>query len=252
VTWLLDLDGVVWLADEPIAGAADAVARLRASGERVAVATNNSFVPVADYLAKLERHGIPTDRADLVTSADALATLIEPGETVLVIGGAGIIEAVTGRGATVVEKGPADAVAVGWNRAFDFDLLTTAMSAVRGGARLLASNDDATYPTPNGLLPGGGSILAAVAYASGVTPVVAGKPNAPMVETVRARLGPIEIMVGDRPDTDGLLARGLGAKFALVLTGVTTHSDLPVEPTPDHIADSLADLVDRFVSPSSG
>jgi glycerol 3-phosphatase-2 len=243
MTWLLDLDGVVWLSDDPIAGAAEAVAALRARGERVVVATNNSYLALADYLAKLERHGIPTDPADLVTSGQAAGTLLRAGERVLIVGGPGIREVAVGLGAHEVVEGPADAVVIGWNRKFDYDLLTRAMLAVRGGARLIATNADATYPTPHGLLPGGGSLMAAVAYASGVDAVVAGKPYQPMVDLITQRVGPVDVMVGDRPDTDGLLARGLGAKFALVLTGVTSRTDLPVEPTPDVISDSLAELV---------
>ena len=245
VTWLLDLDGVVWLADQPIPGSADAIARLRARGERVVLASNNSFLTIADYLAKLERHGVPTDAADLVTAAHAAGTLIEPGERILVVGGPGVREAVRARGAEEIPdtETHADAVVVAWNQAFDYAMLTRAMRAVRAGARLIATNGDATYPTPDGLLPGGGSIMAAVAYASGVDAVVAGKPYQPMVDTITARFGAIEVMVGDRADTDGLLARRLGATFALVLTGVTRPEDLPIDPSPDRVADSLADLV---------
>jgi len=243
MTWVLDLDGVVWLADHPIPGSAEAVARLRARGERVVVVTNNSSMTVGAYLAKLERLGVPTAAEDLVTSAQVAATLVDPGERVHVCAGPGVREALAGRGATVVDQGPADAVIVGWTRDFDYASLTAAMHAVRGGARLIGTNDDATYPTPEGVLPGGGSLVAAVAYASAVEAVFAGKPHPPMVEAVRARFGRIDVMVGDRPSTDGLLARRLGARFALVLSGVTRRDDLPVEPAPDDVADDLAALV---------
>jgi ribonucleotide monophosphatase NagD (HAD superfamily) len=117
------------------------------------------------------------------------------------------------------------------------------MLAVRGGARLIGTNGDPTYPTPDGVLPGGGSLVAAVAYASGVDATVAGKPNRPMVDAVTRRFGPIGVMVGDQPRTDGVLARALRARFALVLTGVTKASDLPVDPAPDVVAADLAELV---------
>jgi HAD superfamily hydrolase (TIGR01450 family) len=243
VTWVLDLDGVVWLADEPIAGSAAAVAQLRRRGERVVLATNNSFLEVGEYLAKLERHGIPTDRADLVTSAQAAGQLLHAGEHVLIVGGPGVREEVVARGAVEVTEAPADAVVVGWNRGFDYDLLTRAMRAVRAGARLIATNADPTYPTADGLLPGGGSLLAAVQVASGVEATIAGKPHQPIADLIAARYGPVSVMVGDRADTDGLLAKRLGASFALVLTGVTRRSDLPVDPQPDQVADSLAALV---------
>jgi ribonucleotide monophosphatase NagD (HAD superfamily) len=139
--------------------------------------------------------------------------------------------------------GRVDTVVVGWTRAFDYDVLTRAMLAVRGGARLLGTNHDPTLPTPDGVLPGGGTLTTAIAYASGVEAVFAGKPNQPTVDAAHARFGPIEVMVGDQPSTDGVFARRLGARWALVLTGVTRPSDLPVDPEPDVVAASLAELV---------
>ena len=246
VTWILDLDGVVWLAEQPIAGAAEAVARLRARGERVVFVTNNSSVELAVQEAKLASHGIPA-AGDLVTSALVAANLVEPGERVLCAGGPGLAEALGARGAEVVhndgtEVGPVDAVVVGFHRDFDFERLRVASEAVRAGARLLASNDDATYPTPTGLIPGGGSILAAIERASGVTATVAGKPYRPMVDHLLERFGPAGTVVGDRMDTDGGLARAMGWRFALVLSGVTTDAT-GLDPSPDLVAATLAGLV---------
>ena len=248
MTWVLDLDGVVWLADTPIPGAGEAVARLRASGERVLFATNNSFPPRAETEAKLARFGIPAE-GDVLSSPMAAARLVEPGERVLVLGGPGIVEAVRARGAVPVRDGDAEVVAVGFHRDFDYERLRIAARAVDRGARLVATNDDATYPTPDGPIPGGGALVAAVAYATGVTPIVAGKPHGPMVDLVRAAGGGDGTVVGDRPDTDGAFARRLGYRFALVLTGVTSRADLPVEPQPDAVADSLAALVAGEVAP---
>lgn len=260
--WVLDLDGVVWLGDQPIPGASDAVARLRATGERVAFVTNNSYGRRADVGAKLARHGIdPGD--DVVTSAMAAAALVAPGERILLCGGPGLAEELTGRGADVVdardlvsagagtpaamvaavESEPFAAVAVGYHADFDYLRMTAAATAVRHGARLVASNDDATYPTPAGPIPGGGSILAAIATAAGVAPQVAGKPHEPIADLVRRRLGSDGIVVGDRPDTDGRFAVTLGYRFGLVLSGVTHRTDLPVVPTPDVVGDDLATLV---------
>jgi 4-nitrophenyl phosphatase len=145
----------------------------------------------------------------------------------------------------VVAHGPADAVVVGFHPEFDYAAMAAAASAVRAGARLLATNDDATYPTPVGLIPGGGAILASIAVASGAVPVVAGKPYPPMVEMVRDRFGPDGVAVGDRPDTDGRFAYALGYRFGLVLSGVTTARDLPVQPAPHLVAADLAELVAR-------
>jgi glycerol-1-phosphatase len=242
VTWVLDLDGVVWLGDEPIPGAAEAVATLRSRGERVLFATNNSFARLADQEAKLERFGIAA-HPDVLTSGMAAARLVEPGERGLVCGGPGIAEALEERGATPVRDGDADAVVVGFHRDFDYERLRVAVRAIQRGARLIATNDDATYPTPEGPIPGGGAIVAAVAYAGGVRPVVAGKPHAPMADLVREVGGETGTVVGDRPETDGAFARTLGYRFALVLSGVTREADLPVEPAPDAVAPSLAALV---------
>jgi 4-nitrophenyl phosphatase len=244
MAWILDLDGVVWLGERPIPGAADAVADLRAAGHRVLFVTNNSSVRLADQEAKLAAHGIPAS-GDLVTSAQAAGTLVSPGEVVLVCGGPGLAEAVEASGATPVRDGRADAVVVGFTRDFDYGMLRAAAVAVRGGARLLASNDDATYPTPEGPIPGGGAILAAVQTGAGAAAVVAGKPYQPMADLVLARIGDGDTsltMVGDRPDTDGRFARVLGARWALVLSGVTTSAD-GATPAPDVVAPDLAALV---------
>jgi 4-nitrophenyl phosphatase len=249
MAWALDLDGVVWRGDAPIAGSADAVSRLRAGGERVVFLTNNSALTVGEYTAKLARMGIAADAADVLTSAQAAARLLpaDARQSVLVCAGPGVVEALEQRGVQVGGPPPYDAVVVGWHRDFDYDRLTKAMEAVLGGARLIGTNDDATYPTPDGVLPGGGAILAAVAYASSAVPEVAGKPNEPMAALVAERVGAVEVMVGDRPSTDGLMARRLGARFALVLSGVTSAADAPaVQPEPDVVADDLARVVERY------
>src|SRR6185503_673624 len=103
--------------------------------------------------------------------------------------GAGVVEALEAAGFVIVERGPADAVAVGWHSTFNFERLRLASDAVRAGARYVATNLDPTYPGADGLLPGAGSIAAAVTTASGRPPDVAGKPHAPMVSLVRSRFG---------------------------------------------------------------
>jgi 4-nitrophenyl phosphatase len=242
-TWVLDLDGVLWRGDQPIDGAAKALERLRRRVERVVLVTNNSNLTRAEYLTKLGHLGMPTAADDLVTSAQVAADLPTPGSSAVVCAGPGVDEALADRQVERRRHGPADTVVVGWHREFDYDRLTAAMRAVRGGARLLGTNDDATYPAPEGVLPGGGSILAAVAYASGVKADVAGKPYPPMVAFLQKKVGEVDVVVGDRPSTDGLLAARLGARFALVLSGVTTAADLPVDPAPDEVANDLTALV---------
>lgn len=245
-TWALDLDGVVWLSGEPIPGSVEAIATLDRAGVPVCFATNFSFSPIAEAEARLARIGVDgTGR--VISSAMAAAALVQSGETVLVCGGPGIDEALTARGATVVRDGGADVVVVGYDPEFDYRKLTVATTAIRAGARFIATNEDPTLPTPDGLLPGGGAIVAAIAYAAQTRPTVAGKPYEPFAELVRARFGDDGIVVGDQPSTDGKLARQLGYRFALVLSGVTTPTHLPTEPEADYVAGDLAELVARLV-----
>lgn len=246
---ICDLDGVVWLADHAIAGSAAAIARMRAAGGTVLFVTNNSSVPVGEVEAKLARFGIPAE-GDVLTSAQAAAQLLAPGERAFLCAGPGAAEALLARGVVLVDGPPADAVVVGFHRTFDYDELLRAAGTVRAGARLIGTNDDSTYPTPDGPIPGGGAILAAVTVGSGATPIVAGKPYAPMAALVRARLGEATagaVMVGDRADTDGRFAVELGCRFGLVLSGVTQGADLPIDPTPDVLADDLTGLVDALL-----
>ena len=243
MAWLIDLDGVVWRGEEPIPGSAEAVEKLRAAGQRVLFVTNNSSATLDEYREKLGGVGIEIDPDDLVTSAQAAASLLEAGATALVCAGPGVVEALRARGVETVREGDADAVVVGWHRDFDFDRLTAAFNAVRGGARLIGTNDDATYPTPSGAVPGGGAILSAVAYATSATPEVAGKPHQPIADLILERAGQPKLMVGDRPSTDGLLAERLGVPFVLVLTGVTPEDDLPEDA--EKVYPDLAAAVDQ-------
>jgi 4-nitrophenyl phosphatase len=245
VGWVFDLDGVIWRGRQEVPGAAAAVAEVLARGEPVLFVTNMSGNAATAVEERLAGMGIDA-RGRVVTSAMAAARLVEPGEKVVACAGRGVVEELERRGAVVVDGGAADAVIVGYHREFDYERLTTAMRAVRAGARLIGTNDDATYPTDEGLLPGNGSLLAAVATASGATPVIAGKPHAPMAALVRDRAGATGVVVGDRPDTDGVFARALGYRFVLVLSGVTGPEDLPVDPTPDLVAEDAADAVRRW------
>ncbi len=245
---LCDLDGVVWLMHQPIAGSVDAIKSLRNAGHRVLFVTNNSFSVVADQENALAKIGIDA-HGDVVTSSQAAGVLLRKGERVLLGGGPGAVEAIKNAGAILVGRSDEhnldgldghaidgdtdqeiDVVLVGYHATFDYRGLTKLSNAVRNGARLIATNDDATYPTPHGLIPGGGSILAAVAAASGVEPIIAGKPHKPMADLVRQVLRVDDLsnawMVGDRPSTDGLFAQTVGCKFAQVLTGISSANDV--------------------------
>jgi 4-nitrophenyl phosphatase len=249
---LCDLDGVVWLANRPIPGSVDAIARVRAAGHRVLFVTNNSSARVEAQEAALAAIGVPAV-GDVITSAQAAAQLLQPGQRALVCGGDGVVQALEARGVIALadDKGErVDAVVVGWHRTFDYDGLTRAARAIQRGALLIGTNDDATYPTPDGPIPGGGSILAAVATAGGVTPIIAGKPYEPMAALVRSIVGAdaarAAVMVGDRPSTDGQFARTLGCRYAHVWSGVTPFG-ADVMPAPDLVVDDLAAVADAVI-----
>jgi len=242
--WVLDLDGVVWLAGDPIPGSASAVKRLRSAGRQVAFVTNNSTPPLAEHIARLARAGVEAQEGEVVTSAQAAAAALPTGSRAAYIGGPGIAEALEVRNVAVVRPDETpDAVVVGRTTDLSFDELSEAASAIRSGARFIATNTDATFPTPQGLEPGAGALVAFLEAASGENAETAGKPGKQMAELLKARFGEVGVVVGDRPDTDGLFARRLGARFALVLSGVTAESDLPVDPQPDLIEKDLDRVV---------
>jgi len=242
-TWVIDLDGVIWLTGEPIGDVGGAVTALRAAGVRTLFATNNSAPTRAELHKRLGNCGITASDDDLLSSADVAAEMLPVGSTALIVADDGVREALTNRGVTIVAAGPADAVVVGWTRSFTFDLVDQAARAVRAGARLIGTNEDPTHPTPHGLSPGCGALLAAVATAAETTPEVAGKPHLPTADAIKARATDLTLMVGDRPSTDGALATQLGIPFALVLSGVTTADHVPTDPAPDEVAADLATLV---------
>lgn len=256
-----DLDGVVWRGADPLPGADEAIAQIRASGIRVGFVSNNSNEPVEAVVAKLERVGVPADVGDVLTSALAAAALLTAdlgrGARVLACAGPGVVAALHDAGFEVVDDGPADGVVVGFHREFDFERLARASACVRAGARFVATNLDATFPVPGGLLPGAGAIVAAVATAAGRAPEVAGKPAAPMVDLVRRRLSGSGVVVGDRPSTDGAFAHALGWPFALVLSGVTATPAPPggeaiPTPQPPYVGEDLLELAPRLIAALRG
>lgn len=265
MAWLLDLDGVVWLAHEPIAGAAEAIAELQRRGETVLFVTNFSALTEREAEQKLADIGVDATGA-VISSSMAAGSLIEPGERVLVCGGPGVVEAVERAGAHVIphdeadRDGGIDAVVVGFHRDFDFAAMAKAAHAIHRGARLIATNADPTYPTPDRLLPGNGALVAAIATAGKVEPIIAGKPHEPIAALIHRRLGTTpgdaanasrHVMVGDLPATDGLLARVLGFEFAFVASGVTTiETAMAGDPVPDVTAPDLASLVAQRMGPS--
>jgi HAD superfamily hydrolase (TIGR01450 family) len=251
MTWLLDLDGVVWLSGRAIPGSAEAIERLRQAGQSVVFFTNNSGPTVADHVAALAAVGVDAGPADILTSSQAAASLLAPGGRAAVFGGPGVVEALREQGIEVVAaRADPSAVVVGRTTDLSYDALAAAATAIRRGARFIATNTDATMPTPDGPVPGAGAIVAFLRVASGSDPEVAGKPEHSAAALVADRVGPIEISVGDRLDTDGLFTQLTKSRFGLVLSGVTTEADLPADPAPDLVGANLAAIVDQILGSS--
>lgn len=246
---LFDLDGVLYRGDEPVPGAVEAVARARTAGTKVLFLTNNSARTPLEVAERLERMGFAAAADEVLTSAMATASLLHregTAGTAFVIGERGVREALSEAGIEVVDGTPklTDLVIVGWDRGLDYDKLRTAALLVQRGARLIATNGDASYPAPDGLWPGAGSILAAVTTATGATPLVVGKPERPMFEAAAEMTGATRpLVVGDRLDTDIAGARNIGWDSFLVLTGASQPPDLLVsDALPSYVAADLSAL----------
>ena len=234
---LLDLDGVLYLGDEPVPHAAESVAAARAAGMRLAYVTNNASRAPATVAARLTGLGMPAEPHEVVTSGQAaartLATELAPGATVLVVGTEALADEVAARGLTPVrtvaeagERGPA-AVVQGLAPGTSWQDLAEAAVALHRGALWVAANTDTTLPTTRGPVPGNGAFVAALQLVTGRRPLVSGKPDPRLHRESVARVGASRpLVVGDRLDTDVLGAVRGGADSLLVLTGVTQVREL--------------------------
>jgi HAD superfamily hydrolase (TIGR01450 family) len=225
---LLDLDGVVYLGADPAPYAVDALADARRSGMRMAYVTNNASRSPDDVAAQLAGLGVTAGVDEVVTAAQAAAALLADrlsrGDPVLVTGAAALRDAVELAGLRVVSSadGEPKAVVMGYDPTLDYARLAEAVVAIRHGALFVASNMDATLPTPRGPLPGMGSLAALVITATGQQPVVAGKPERPLFDQSVARTKAARpLVVGDRLDTDIEGANRAVLPSLLVLTGVS-------------------------------
>lgn len=271
---IIDLDGVVYRGERPVPRADVAIARLEAAGMLVRFATNNSTIDRQAYVERLAQFGIVTRRDDVVTSTSA--TIAHLGahaphvRVVMAIGSAGMVrelaaagfqvtaadEAVSGRydGAPLAKA--FDAVIVGLDRDLTYRRLAAAATAIDAGASFVATNADARYPTAQGFLPGAGSAVAAIGAATGVEPLVIGKPAPAMFAAILGASGVSAaeaIVVGDNPNSDIMAARRAGIRSVLVLSGVTdaaAAATLTGDRRPDVVLDSLADLPDLLGLPA--
>lgn len=256
MTWLLDLDGVVWRGHAPIPGSSEAIAKLQAAGQRVGYVTNNS-AGVGDQVAKLGAMGIAADAEDIVNGPMALATQMQPGWRVLCVAIEGMRETLEAEGMEVTmgkdvkgsQPPEVDAVVISYRTDGELRELSLAVRGVLQCGRLFAPSADPLYPVSDGFDIGGGSLTAAVTYATGVEAVYGGKPFEPMTTAVRKHFDDIEMMVGDQTKTDGGLAQGLGVPFLLVRSGVTSaggrmdRTDVPIA----HEYDSLLEAVNELL-----
>jgi len=251
-SWLMDMDGVLVREEHPIPGAGEFIARLSELEIPFLVLTNNSIYTRRDLAARLAASGLVVPEQSIWTSALATADFLadqRPRGTAFVIGESGLTTALHANGYTLTERDP-DYVVLGETRTYSFERIAQAIRLIVNGARFIATNPDATGPTPDGPLPATGAVAALISRATGVAPYFVGKPNPLMM---RSALNAIDAhsetstMIGDRMDTDIVSGLEAGMETILVLTGVTSRADAERFPyRASQIVDSVADLVEQI------
>lgn len=247
---ILDLDGVLWRANQPIGDLPSIFKRIEERGWKVVMATNNATRTIEQYVDRMASYGVHIQPWQIIHSGIAaaryLAQLFPEGGPVYIVGEQGLIQALSDCGFYPNEENVI-AVVAGMDRSFSYDKLRKATIFIRSGCPFIATNPDRTFPTPNGLLPGSGAILAAIEAATYVSPYIAGKPAPEMyrIALERLNLTPSEVLVvGDRPETDISGAQGLDCRTALVLSGVVNEDEASRwRPTPDIITADLTAIV---------
>lgn len=254
---IIDLDGCVWIGDEPVGGSVEAISLLREAGKRLAFATNNSRRTGEDYVQKLWGMGIQASLADVVTVGGAMQHLLAEtrrGMTAYVIGTDAMLRHVNDAGVKVMNATDlatrADLVVVSGTEDVTYEHLRIACLALRRGADFLATSRDPTYPMPDGLWPGTGALLAALETASEREATIVGKPEPQLFLTALERLGEGRtLVVGDRLASDVAAAGRAGLDAALVLTGDSTAEEARVAPQPRPVA--VAESLLALVSPQT-
>jgi len=255
---ICDMDGVLWRGHQALPGLVAWFDFLRQRGLKIGLATNNSTQTARDYLAKLERLGVhDVAEGQIITSASATARVALArhgvGALVYVVGEEGLRRSLEQAGLVVLRDEHAEddsepqAVIVGLDRGLNYDKAKRAIRFIQRGADFIGTNPDTSFPLPDGLAPGAGSVVAMIQAASGQTPLVVGKPHRAMYDVALERLGlPAEavLMVGDRLDTDIVGAQALGMMTALVLTGISTrHEAEAASPPPDWVGQGLPQIM---------
>jgi len=244
------MDGVLWQGPQPIGDLPAVFNRIKQHGWKVILATNNATRTPQQYVERLAGYGVYIETWQVINSVDAVTSYLTrqypTGGNVYVIGEAGITEALVEKGFTLGEE-KAIAVVVGMDRRLSYEKLSRATLLIRSGVPFIGTNPDRTFPTPEGLIPGAGAILAALETATSVKPLIMGKPSPAMYQLALERLGtsPAEtLVVGDRLETDIAGAQAIGCRTVLVLSGVSSEADaMSWRPPPDIVAKNLASLV---------
>jgi 4-nitrophenyl phosphatase len=247
---ILDMDGVLWQGNEPIGNLRAIFSQINRLGLTTVFTTNNSSLSPTSYKKKLAGFGVKVQADQIITSATAVAMYLKenfaPSSAVYVIGEEGLRQSIREAGFNISSKG-ACAVIVGLDRELSFEKLREATLLIRAGAVFIGTNPDRTYPSPEGLTPGAGSIIAAIEAATDIQPVILGKPYPHLLELSVERLNLPQdqiLLVGDRLETDIAGGQNAGLKTALVLTGVSTLQDVDKwYPKPDIITPSLDSLL---------
>ena len=258
--FLVDLDGVVYEGARAIPGAKEFFAHLRANGLPFHLITNNSTRTASDVAAHLQRLGIPVTESDVLTSPEATAIHVESRcgkhACIYAIGEDGLVRTLVSHGFRLTtDPDRADAVVCGLDRRLTYDRLRRACAALRRGIPLVATNPDRALPTETGFLPGNGATLAYLQVATGVTPVVIGKPSPTMLQIAMSRMGSTAVetvMIGDGLETDILAGSRAAVGTVLVLSGVAREADIAGATTPpDAVAESIATVWQRLAGPPS-
>jgi 4-nitrophenyl phosphatase len=252
--FLFDMDGVLYRGPNPLPGVNELLDALVAADKSYILATNNSMASPASYTTKLAAMGLTVPEERILTAGtatrDYLADALPADAGIYAVGMPALFEQLFGR-SSFREVSPADeqpaAVVIGLDLAFTYEKLRLANAAIRGGARFVATNADATLPTEHGLVPGAGSIVAAIATSSGQQPTVIGKPSPRILEQGAEHLGVSaaeSVMIGDRLDTDILAGQQAGMLTVMVLTGVSTRDEVAgAAAAPDLVVDDLPALL---------
>lgn len=252
--FLIDMDGVLYINQQPIKSAIQFINRIKGSRE-VLLLTNNSKFTRTEYRDKLLSMGLDIAEDRIMTSSVATANYLKEnhhpdGASVFAMGGTGLcreLEAIGMRIANGEEGRRADYVVVGWDTELTYEKLKTACLALHAGAIFIGTNSDATFPSTDGLWPGAGAILAAVETAACRSAIVIGKPNVFMMQTALSALSAKAdetLTIGDRLETDISGGWRAGTDTCLVLTGVSKANDVEgFEPKPDIIVNNLMELL---------